>query len=183
MALALAPRAEFHRDVAIARSFLRPTHAIPYLESRWMMDVRSARCRILIVDDSEEIVSILAAELARAGHLVTTATDGVQALAVAEQARPQLALVDLRLPRLNGWEVGRRLRARFGSSILLTALTGWSTPGDRDRSKQAGFDRHLTKPASLREIRALIDAAMAENSKAPQVRGLGGDKGDRTPDL
>ena len=131
-----------------------------------MMDVRALRCRILIVDDSEEIVAILAAELARAGHLVTTATDGVQALAVAEHARPELALVDLRLPRLSGWEVGRRLRARFGDAILLAALTGWSTPGDRDRSRLAGFDHHLTKPASLGELRTLIDEAVGRRRAA-----------------
>src|SRR5215510_4372405 len=107
------------------------------------MPVRSERCRILIVDDSEEVVSTLAEELTMLGHVVATATDGVQALAVAEQARPHLALVDLRLPRLSGWEVARRLRARFGGGILLAALSGWSAPGDHDRSKTAGFDRHL----------------------------------------
>ena len=124
------------------------------------------RCRILLVDDSEEIVTLLAEELSRAGHVVATATDGLQALAVAEQTRPHLALIDLRLPRLSGWEVARRLRARFGASVLLAALTGWSAPGDHARSKAAGFDRHLTKPTPFAELRALIVAAL-DQAQAP----------------
>jgi CheY-like chemotaxis protein len=124
------------------------------------LDGSRSRARVLIVDDSEEIVAMLAEDLERAGHAVSTATDGVQALALAEHVRPHLAVVDLRLPRLSGWEVARRLRARFQGEILLAALTGWSAPGDRERSRLAGFDRHLTKPVTLRELRALAAAAL-----------------------
>ena len=123
------------------------------------------RRRILLVDDCEEILKILADALRSSGSLVETATDGIQALALAEELRPQLAVLDLRLPRLGGWEVARRLRARFGRAIFLAALTGWGAPGDRQRSMTAGFDRHLTKPTPLREIRALADEAMSRGGK------------------
>ena len=120
-------------------------------------------CRVLVVDDADEVLAVIADDLTRAGHRVATATDGVVALAVAEQVRPQLALLDLRLPRLSGWELARRLRARFGPSLTIVALTGWSVPGDRERSRAAGFDRHLTKPVTLRELRALAREALARS--------------------
>jgi CheY-like chemotaxis protein len=119
-----------------------------------------AKCRILLVDDSVEVLDALAEVLTVAGYEVVTATDGVTAIALALQELPNLVLIDLRLPQLSGWEVARRLRARFGDRIVLAALTGWSAPGDRARSRAAGFDHHLTKPASLRELRALALEAL-----------------------
>lgn len=118
-------------------------------------------CRILLIDDSEEIVNTLGESLELAGFSVATASGGREALAVAEQHRPQLVLCDLRMPTMSGWEVARKLRERFGQSVMLAALSGWSSPGDHARSKSAGFDRHLTKPATLAELRALASEAAA----------------------
>lgn len=92
------------------------------------------RGRILVVDDSEEIASLLAEMLRHEGDVIATAGDPVEALAIAEQLRPHLGLLDLRLPRMSGWELARRLRARFDGAIVLAAVTGWSSPGDRQRS-------------------------------------------------
>jgi CheY-like chemotaxis protein len=137
------------------------TEASGVTGERWIAELDpQPRCRILVADDSEEVLQFLTDYLARCGHAVATATDGIEALAVAEQTRPHLVLLDLRLPRLCGWEVARRLRARFGGSIFLAALTGWSAPRDRERSMAAGFDRHLTKPATLIELRALAREAL-----------------------
>ena len=116
-------------------------------------------CRILLIDDSEEVVSTLGETLSLAGFSVATASGGREALAVAAQHRPQLVLCDLRMPHMSGWEVARQLRERYGSSMMLAALSGWSSPGDRARSKDAGFDRHVTKPASIHELRALATEA------------------------
>ena len=118
-------------------------------------------CRILLVDDSEEIVNTLGETLSLAGFSVATASGGREALAVAAQHRPQLVLCDLRMPSMSGWEVARQLRSRYGGSMMLAAMSGWSSPGDRERSLDAGFDRHLTKPATMKELRALAAEASA----------------------
>ena len=106
--------------------------------------------RILIVDDNLDALESLATLLEMAGHEVLTAADGEVALAVAARSRPEVVLLDLGLPRLDGYEVGRRIRAEpWGTNMVLVALTGWGQAEDRRRTAEAGFDSHLVKPLNL----------------------------------
>jgi CheY-like chemotaxis protein len=93
-----------------------------------------------------------------AGHEVLIAENGVLGLELLKSARPDIALVDIGLPGLDGYEVARRFRAEPGSeAVFLVALTGHGLPTDRDRSLKAGFDLHLIKPVDPQELQALLD--------------------------
>jgi len=80
------------------------------------------------------------------GHDVRVAADGEEAVAIGLAFEPQIAFVDIGMPRMDGFEVARRLRERLGRRVRLVALTGWGQDEDRRRSREAGFDHHLTKP-------------------------------------
>jgi CheY-like chemotaxis protein len=91
------------------------------------------------------------------GHTVHLAFDGEQALQLAEALRPDVVLLDLGMPRLNGYEVCRRIRAEpWGAAMVLVAQTGWGRDDDRRRSREAGFDHHLTKPVDPAALQALF---------------------------
>jgi len=108
----------------------------------------SAR-RVLLADDQPDIVDSLRLLLEASGHEVVTARDGVEAVAAAERHRPELVLLDIGMPRLDGYAACRRIRAApWGRGMRLIALTGWGQDVDRRRSAEAGFDRHLVKPVS-----------------------------------
>jgi PAS domain S-box-containing protein len=113
--------------------------------------------RILIADDNADAAKSLAVLLQLAGHEVEWAADGEAAVAAAARFAPEVAVVDLAMPRLNGYAVARRIREEpWGRNVLLVALTGWAKEEDRKRTKDAGFDVHLVKPASPAEILELI---------------------------
>ena len=112
--------------------------------------------RILIADDNVDAVTVLTGALKLAGHVVHPAHDGVAALSAVDTFRPDVAIVDIGMPKLNGYEVARRLRERFGKDLMLIALTGWGQDEDRRRAVGAGFDHHLTKPMDLAELHRLI---------------------------
>ncbi|MFL5521843.1 MAG: ATP-binding protein [Gemmatimonadales bacterium] len=116
--------------------------------------------RILVVDDGEDQARSLGMLLELMGHRVRVALDGPSALRAAEDFQPEVALIDIGLPGINGYEVARRIRAnpRLGD-ILLIAQTGWGQEEDRQRSHAAGFDEHLVKPVDLEDLTALIDRA------------------------
>ena len=121
--------------------------------------------RVLVVDDNRDACDTMAMLLELLGHEVHKAYDGVQALADAERFRPDLVLLDIGLPRLDGHEVARRLRAApWGADITLVALTGWGQQEDRQRSAEAGFDDHLTKPVDEQAL-AVILALPARRSR------------------
>jgi CheY-like chemotaxis protein len=109
--------------------------------------VPGERRRVLVVDDNHDAADTLALLLELMGHEVRTAHDGLKALDVAEELRPDVVLLDIGLPQLNGYEVARRLRQQpWSRQTLLVALTGWGQAEDQLRSTEAGFDRHLVKP-------------------------------------
>jgi CheY-like chemotaxis protein len=115
--------------------------------------------RVLIVEDSDEFREILHEMLEDLGHEVFVARDGLSGLSRILELRPDLALVDLGLPGIDGYEVARRVRgAENGAEIYLVALTGYGSAADRAEAQRAGYDRHLTKPISLDEIVQVVSA-------------------------
>jgi CheY-like chemotaxis protein len=116
--------------------------------------------RILIVDDCPDNCTSMAMLVVGWGHDVRLAPDGPSALEAFREFRPQAVLLDIGLPGMSGWEVGRRLRAeKFGG--LVVALTGYGREQDLDRSRAAGFDAHLIKPAEPAELQRLLANARA----------------------
>jgi len=112
-----------------------------------------APLRVLLVDDNEDIVWTEASVLAAKGFEVRTAVDGLQALETMEQFRPDVAVLDIAMPGMDGREVARRVRREaWGRDMLLIAATGWGSDDDRRRSLEAGFDDHLVKPIRLEEL-------------------------------
>jgi PAS domain S-box-containing protein len=113
--------------------------------------------RILVVDDNRQAADSLAVLLRLDGHEVATAYDGLEAVAVAEQYRPHLALLDIGMPNLNGYEAARRIRDLPASAhTRLVALTGWGQEEDRRRAAEAGFDSHLVKPVDPEALDRLL---------------------------
>jgi signal transduction histidine kinase len=109
--------------------------------------VMQVRRNILIADDNQDALESLALMLRMEGHEVTCASDGEEALALAGQRKPEIVVLDVGMPKLDGCEVARRIRAEsWGQSAVLVALTGWGQDVDRRRSREAGFDMHLVKP-------------------------------------
>lgn len=114
--------------------------------------------RILVVDDNHDSADSLATLLQMRGYEVYTAYDGVRAVEDAVTVRPDLILLDLGLPGLNGFEAARRIREqRSERHFMLVALTGLAQEDDRRRSREAGFDAHLVKPVAIEDVEALLD--------------------------
>ena len=113
--------------------------------------------RILIVDDNRDAVASLGLLLTSMGYEVGTATDGLEAIEVAVAFQPQVVLLDIGLPKLNGYAVAERLGQQpRGKEMLLVAMTGWGQEQDRRRSLQAGFDHHLVKPVDPAALEKLL---------------------------
>jgi CheY-like chemotaxis protein len=105
------------------------------------------RRNILIADDNQDALESLALMLRMEGHEVHCASDGEEALMLAGQRKPEIVVLDVGMPKLDGCEVARRIRAEtWGRDAVLVALTGWGQEVDRRRSREAGFDMHLVKP-------------------------------------
>ena len=114
----------------------------------------SPGCRVIVVDDNERAAIALEVGLRLLGHTVAIAHDGAQALELADTFRPDVAVVDLRLPGMDGCELARRLRER--GNIVLIAVTGYGDESDRDRTRDAGFEHHLVKPVDLQQLVRLL---------------------------
>jgi CheY-like chemotaxis protein len=120
-------------------------------------DAPPVRRRILVADDNADALQTLATVLELGGHEVFSATNGSLALESAERHLPEVALLDIGMPLLDGYEVARRIRAQaWGKRITLVALTGWGQDSDRRRSQEAGFDSHLVKPLDLAKLTQLL---------------------------
>ena len=116
-----------------------------------------ARRRVLVVDDNVDAADTLAQLLQLCGHEAYTSHDGERGIAAAERLQPDIILLDIGLPGMSGHDVCRRLRAQtWGARIVIYALTGWGQPEDLVRSRDAGFNGHLTKPVDLAELERVL---------------------------
>ncbi len=117
----------------------------------------TARKRVLVVDDNYDSAKSLSVMLGLVGHETHCAHDGMAAIEAAEAFRPDLILLDIGLPKLDGYEACRRIREQpWSQGMVIVALTGWSQDEDRRRSGEAGFDHHLVKPVDMDEIVRLL---------------------------
>ena len=115
--------------------------------------------RILLVDDSADAALALSMLLEALGYDVRTEHDGVRALASIDDFRPDVVVLDIGLPGMNGLDVAREMRTRAATKdVLLLALTGWGSDADRQSALDAGFDRHLTKPVTIADLEAALAA-------------------------
>jgi CheY-like chemotaxis protein len=127
----------------------------------------SALRRVLLIDDSDDVREMLKELLQTLGHEVFIAEDGLQGVARARELRPDVALIDIGLPGIDGYEVARRLRADEPETPpYMIALTGYGSPEAKARAKAAGFDLHMTKPVDLKKLIELI-----QRSKPRALRG------------
>lgn len=118
--------------------------------------------RVLIVDDNLDALQLLAEALQLKGYETIAAEDAASALAVAQTHMPSVALLDIGLPVMNGYELARRLRALPGlEAIKLAALTGYGQPSDKVRAIEAGFDEHLVKPISIEAVQSVVSRLLA----------------------
>ncbi|WP_052573824.1 PAS domain-containing protein [Haloferula sp. BvORR071] len=119
------------------------------------------RRRILVVDDNEAAATTLAMAIELMGHDLRVARNGREGVAEAADFLPELILMDLGMPEMDGWEAARRIRSEaWGQRIVLVALTGWGQDEDRRKTHEAGFDHHLVKPAHPTAIRQLLETAL-----------------------
>jgi two-component system, sensor histidine kinase len=113
--------------------------------------------QILVVDDNADAAEGLSDFLRALGHSVRTARDGASAIEEASRLRPEIVILDIGLPDMDGHEVARRLRAQASlRPSVLVALTGYGQESDRQLSREAGFDHHLVKPVDLRKLESLL---------------------------
>jgi PAS domain S-box-containing protein len=124
--------------------------------------------RVLVVDDNADALKTLSLLVSALGNEVYRARDGIEAVAAAERIRPDVILMDLGMPKLNGFGAARQIREQsWGVDLLLVATTGWGQEEDRRRTKEAGFDHHLVKPvtpAQIQELLASLPARLAAKS-------------------
>jgi PAS domain S-box-containing protein len=113
--------------------------------------------RVLVVDDNRDSAESLAMLLRLRGHHADIAFDAAAALEAAQSLRPEVVLLDIGMPRMNGYEVCNQIREQpWGKDMLVVAVTGWGQPEDRQRSRAAGFDHHLVKPAELDDVMRIL---------------------------
>jgi len=122
---------------------------------------RQRRVRVLVVDDNLDAADALGHLLRLDGHEALLAHSGPGALQIVDELVPDIVLLDIGLPELDGFEVARRMRSRFGNRVRLVALTGYGSNADRDLSREAGFDEHWVKPISAVDLQRIVASAVA----------------------
>ncbi|MEO8068304.1 MAG: PAS domain S-box protein [Flavobacteriales bacterium] len=143
---------EFIVRLPVLPSIQRPA-AAPSSKTRPEVPSR----RLLVVDDNHDAALSMSMILKKRGHLVQVANDGEQALAVGATFHPEVVLMDIGMPRMNGYEACARMRTSdWGKDALIIALTGWGQEEDRRRSQEAGFDNHLVKPIETGTLERMI---------------------------
>ncbi len=123
------------------------------------------RCRVLVAEDIPDAAEMMRLIIESMGHDVRVAADGAQAVEIAQQFAPQIALLDIGMPRMDGYEAARQIRTALGDRVFLVALTGWGQEDDQRRAYKAGFDRHVTKPAEPAVLEALIASVANSGSQ------------------
>jgi signal transduction histidine kinase len=127
----------------------------------------ASACTILIVEDNADARDMLRQVLAMQGHDVREAADGAEGVALAAQVKPDVAIIDIGLPDIDGYEVARRVRSQASRPIALIALTGYGQPADQRRARAAGFDLHLVKPITVERLDQAIAAFGASPLEIP----------------
>jgi PAS domain S-box-containing protein len=127
--------------------------------------------RVLIIDDNQDAADVMALLIEQLGGVTRAAYGGVCALQAVEEFNPQVVLLDLGMPDMDGYETCRRLRAQCGAGIGIAALSGWGQEQDKARTALAGFDAHLTKPAAPEELQRVLQALTRPRTA----------RGERTP--
>ena len=118
-----------------------------------------AKCRILVVDDNKDSAATLTMMLRLTGHEAHSAHDGLEAVEAAGWFYPDVVLLDIGMPKLNGYEAAARIRQQpWGKKMVLVAVTGWGQEEDKQRAKHAGFDHHLTKPLDYNKLKGILAA-------------------------
>ena len=140
--------------IVLPRSIVVPT---PPVHAEELEPNSPDQQRMLVADDNVDGAESLRLLLTLIGHDVVVAHDGEAALQMANRVRPTVAVLDIGMPGLNGYEVARRIRREaWGGQMTLIALTGWGQENDKNRAREAGFDHHLTKPITLEQLRKLL---------------------------
>jgi CheY-like chemotaxis protein len=120
-------------------------------------DVRGPSLRVLVVDDNVDAAHTLTVLLKKSGHEVQEANDGPSALEAALGFRPNLIVLDIGLPGMNGFEVAKKIRNEPElAEVVLVAMTGYGQEADKQRSRESGFDHHLVKPASFDDVKRIL---------------------------
>jgi CheY-like chemotaxis protein len=136
---------------------LAPTNKSPSVPFDLGTSPNAATRRILVVDDNRDAAQSMADMLTMIGNMVSLAHDGVEAVEIAERIRPEIVLMDVGMPRMNGYVATQRIREQaWGKDLIIVALTGWGQDADRVRSKSAGCDGHLVKPVSLIDLQKML---------------------------
>jgi len=120
--------------------------------------------RVLVVDDNEDAADSLATLLNVMHYQVRVAYDGPEAIEAADEFAPAVALLDIGLPKLSGYDIARHIRSTRGEDVLLVAITGWGQEEDKRKAREAGFDHHFTKPADFEVLLQLIEQEMKDRT-------------------
>jgi len=125
---------------------------------------------IVIVEDNADVRELLRLKLHRLGHSVDAVSDGRDGVQRIVDGRPDMALIDIGLPGIDGYQVARQVRSRMGDGIVLVAVSGFGLPEDKRKAIEAGFDDHLTKPADTGDIESILARFPPRNSMSPSLQ-------------
>lgn len=134
---------------------------------------RAGALDILVVEDNADAGQLLVQALQLEGHDVRWARDGASALALVRERLPHACVIDIGLPKMDGVELGRRLRGAFGEGVILFALSGYGQDGDLRRTREAGFDRHFVKPIDPGTLLESLAQLVRPASRAGDLRAHG----------
>lgn len=146
-----------------------PTTELPVAPA---ITTKMSPAKILVVDDNLDAAQCLASILELSGHNVTVARNGQQAIEIAASERPNILILDIGMPEMNGYEVAQHIRQQpWGQPMILVAVSGWGQGDDKDRAKAAGFDQHFTKPVNSDELEQWLAGfrAISDNSPAQDI--------------
>ncbi|MDI1476235.1 ATP-binding protein [Polyangium sp. y55x31] len=151
---------EFILRLPLAASRTAPP---PRPGERPVAEASASRCRVLVVDDNQDAAVLLAEALRAAGYETRVAFDGPSGLEIGRTFRPEIAVLDIGLPVMDGYELAERLRELSPPPLRLLALSGYAQPGDRDRARAAGFHEHLVKPVDMKTLHAALSGVGPRN--------------------